>query len=222
MAPRLPSRRLTKDEEQELFRQLAAGEVTKTQVVEAFLYLIPANMGRYHFQPEDLHQEGCLALYRAVDGFDPSRGLRFSTYAAHWMRQAAFSYMYDNGSTVRIPVYMRKLMNRIARGQEPGDVSPSAIATAKRLLEQSTGCLSEANDPADDAAGVEVNEALEILRERLNALPERERRLVKQRFMQGRTLSSVSIEEGVSLERVRQIIQRAIPKLRCPELESLL
>lgn len=222
MAPRFPSRRLSKSEEQELFRQLAAGETTKQQVVEAFLYLIPANMNRYNFQPEDLQQEGVLALYRAVDGFDPSRGLRFCTYAAHWLRQAAFSYMYDNGSTVRIPVYMRKLMNRISRGQDPGDASPSAIETAHRLLEQSTGCISEANDPADDSAGVKVDELTQLLRQRLNELPERERRLVRQRFMQGRTLSSISIEEGVSLERVRQIIQRALPKLRCPKLESLL
>lgn len=222
MASRFQSKRLSKTEERELFRQLVAGEVTKQQVVESFLYLIPANMSKYNFQNEDLQQEGVLALYRAVEGFDPSRNLRFCTYASHWLRQAAFGYMYGNGSTVRIPVYMRKLMNRISRGQDPGDATPNAIQMAQQLLERSTSCLSDVNDPVDDSAAVEVDELTPVLRQKLNELPERERRLVKQRFMQGRTLSSISIEEGVSVERVRQIIQRAIPKLRCPELESLL
>lgn len=193
--------------------------MTRTEVVETFLYLIPANMRRYGFQPEDLEQEGVLALYRAVDGFDPERGLRFCTYAAHWMRQAAFSYMYDNGSTIRIPVYMRKLMNKIGRGEDPGDATETAIAMAKRLLERNI--MSMDVEPAGEE-GVDLDEITELVRARLNQLPERERRLVRQRYMQGRTLASVGREEGVSCERVRQIIQRGLEKLRTPELEELL
>jgi RNA polymerase primary sigma factor len=219
MAPRVQITKLTQDEEIQLFEQLGRGEIDRREVVEMFLYLIPANMKQYTFQREDLYQEGVLALYRAVDGFDVSRGLRFSTYASHWLRQAAFSYLYDHGSTIRIPVYMRKLMNRIARGEDPGDVTSSSIDIAHKMLTRKTGTLpTESRGEPDD----EIDELTPILRAALNELPERERRLVKQRFIQGRTLASISREEGVSLERVRQIIQRALPKLRSRELRSLL
>jgi RNA polymerase sigma factor (sigma-70 family) len=90
---------------------------------------------------------------------------------------------------------------------------------ARRLLEQHTGTL-DVDPPGPEPA--EIDELTEAVRARLNQLPERERRLIRQRYMQGRTLTSVGEEEGVSCERVRQIIQRGLARLRTPDLEELL
>lgn len=60
---------------------------------------------------EDLEQEGYLALYDAIDGYDPSSGCLFLTYARHWIRQRMVRYIQNNGS-VRLPVHEWERMNR--------------------------------------------------------------------------------------------------------------
>lgn len=64
---------------------------------------------------EDLEQEGFLALYSAVDGFDPAAGCRFSSYAEKWIRQRMIRYIQDCGSCLRIPVHCLEKIQKYKR-----------------------------------------------------------------------------------------------------------
>lgn len=69
---------------------------------------------RGYAELEDLIQEGYLALYSAVSGYDPAAGYKFLTYAGNWIRQAMFRYIQNNG-TVRIPVHEQEQIRRYER-----------------------------------------------------------------------------------------------------------
>ena len=107
----------------------------RTELVERNLYLVLINVERYaHLGTSrlDLIQEGSTSLFRAVDGFDWRRELLFRTYAVHWLNQAFRSFLYNNGQTVRVPVYLQKAMKhvRAAKAKLGGEgvATPEAIA----------------------------------------------------------------------------------------------
>jgi RNA polymerase sigma factor (sigma-70 family) len=88
----------------------------RTELVERNLYLVLINAERYAqtgASRVDLIQEGSIALYRAADGFDWRRGLLFRTYAVHWLNQAFRNYLYNFGHTVRVPIYLQKVMKQV-------------------------------------------------------------------------------------------------------------
>lgn len=70
---------------------------------KAFIHTV-AWRYRHYAELEDLEQEGYLALYDAIDGYDPAAGCLFLTYAKHWIRQRIVRYIQNNG-TVRLPVH---------------------------------------------------------------------------------------------------------------------
>ena len=113
----------------------------RSEMVERNLYLVLINVERYaqiHASRLDLIQEGCVSLFRAVDGFDWRRGLLFRTYAVHWLNQAFRNYLYNNGHTVRVPVYLQKALKRIhqtAASLGDAHASPTAIAANSELDE---------------------------------------------------------------------------------------
>jgi RNA polymerase primary sigma factor len=99
-----------------LARRATELHALRSEMVERNLYLVLINVERYaqlHSSRMDLIQEGCVSLFRAVDGFDWRRGLLFRTYAVHWLNQAFRNFLYNHGHTVRVPVYLQKAMKRI-------------------------------------------------------------------------------------------------------------
>jgi RNA polymerase primary sigma factor len=99
-----------------LVRRATELHALRSEMVERNLYLVLINVERYahvHASRLDLIQEGCVSLFRAVDGFDWRRGLLFRTYAVHWLNQAFRNYLYNNGHTVRVPVYLQKALKGI-------------------------------------------------------------------------------------------------------------
>ena len=141
---------LTDSEVIELARRLEGGDLDARQrLVNANLRLVVAIAKRYQGRGvllEDLVQEGNLGLIRAVERFDYRRGFRFSTYAAWWIRHRITRAIANQGRTIRLPVHIVDLVNKISRvsaqltqtlGREPddGEVADEMGLSVEELLE---------------------------------------------------------------------------------------
>ena len=112
--------KLTKAVRKDLDWLSADGLRAKDHLLEANLRLVVSVAKRYTGRGMaflDLIQEGNLGLIRAVEKFDYTKGFKFSTYATWWIRQAITRAMADQARTIRIPVHMVEVINKLARVQ---------------------------------------------------------------------------------------------------------
>ena len=112
--------KLTREAERDLKWVVKDGQRAKSHLLEANLRLVVSLAKRYTgrgMQFLDLIQEGNLGLIRAVEKFDYTKGYKFSTYATWWIRQAITRAMADQARTIRIPVHMVEVINKLARVQ---------------------------------------------------------------------------------------------------------
>jgi RNA polymerase primary sigma factor len=110
---------LSAKEEKDLARQIAKGDVrARDHMVRANLRLV-VNIARGYTGKglglQDLIEEGNLGLLRAVEGFDPDVGTRFSTYASYWIKQSIKRALINSAKTIRIPAYMVELLSKWRR-----------------------------------------------------------------------------------------------------------
>jgi RNA polymerase primary sigma factor len=124
----------------EVDRARREGERVTAEFVQSNLRIVVTFARRYRGMPlVDLIQEGNLGLMRAVDKFDHRRGLRFSTYAAWWIRHALSRALADQSKMIRLPVHLTGAVQRVRRAQdrlqrETGrDPPPEEIATRTGL-----------------------------------------------------------------------------------------
>jgi RNA polymerase primary sigma factor len=132
---------LTQADEAELAGRIAQGDaMARDRMVRANLRLV-VNIARGYTGKglglQDLIEEGNLGLLRAVEGFDPSMGTRFSTYASYWIKQSIKRALINSGKTIRIPAYMVELLSKwrraTARLSEELGRSPSNEEVARML-----------------------------------------------------------------------------------------
>ncbi len=110
---------LTAVEERELATRIGEGDVeARDRMVRANLRLV-VNIARGYTGKglglQDLIEEGNLGLLRAVEGFDPGVGTRFSTYASYWIKQSIKRALINSAKTIRIPAYMVELLSKWRR-----------------------------------------------------------------------------------------------------------
>ena len=110
---------LSGPQERELARQIEQGDQqARDRMVRANLRLV-VNIARGYsgkgLALQDLIEEGNLGLLRAVEGFDPTMGTRFSTYASYWIKQSIKRALINTAKTIRIPAYMVELLSKWRR-----------------------------------------------------------------------------------------------------------
>ncbi len=110
---------LTAEDEQRLAEAIGQGDLrARDRMVRANLRLV-VNIARGYagkgLALQDLIEEGNLGLLRAVEGFDPAMGTRFSTYASYWIKQSIKRALINTAKTIRIPAYMVELLSKWRR-----------------------------------------------------------------------------------------------------------
>ncbi|MEZ6059566.1 MAG: RNA polymerase sigma factor RpoD/SigA [Planctomycetaceae bacterium] len=132
---------LTADEEKMLSRNISAGDAaSRDRMVRANLRLV-VNIARGYagkgLPLQDLIEEGNLGLLRAVEGFDPDMGTRFSTYASYWIKQSIKRALVNSAKTIRIPAYMVELLSKWRRASakltEELNCTPTAEDIAREM-----------------------------------------------------------------------------------------
>lgn len=145
---------LTPEEEQELAFAVAQGDpVARDRMVRANLRLV-VNIARSYtgkgLSLQDLIEEGNLGLLRAVEGFDPAMGTRFSTYASYWIKQSIKRALINCAKTIRIPAYMVELLSKWRRAstrlaEELGRTpTPEEVARVLGLPRKKLGIIKKA------------------------------------------------------------------------------
>ena len=112
---------LSLEGELELAIRARAGDASaRTELYEHNLRLVvevARRYYRYRGRMDDLVEAGNTGLSRAIDKYDPYKGCKFSTYAVWWIRRAIGNSLYNEGTTIRIPVKMNETINRVLRGR---------------------------------------------------------------------------------------------------------
>ncbi|QFR97653.1 sigma-70 family RNA polymerase sigma factor [Streptomyces tsukubensis] len=184
----------------DLDRLVVLGRMAKRRLIESNLRLVVSVAKRYvgrGLTMLDLVQEGNLGLIRAVEKFDYTRGYKFSTYATWWIRQAMSRALADQARTIRVPVHVVELINRVVRvqrrllqerGYEPTheevaaqlDLLPARVGEVLRLAQEPVSlhapvgeedevALGDLIEDSDAASPVE-SAAFLLLREHLEAV----------------------------------------------------
>lgn len=233
---------LPKEETYRLIGLAQSGcEESRNKLIEYNLPLVMKIASSYSiYTPakfDDMFQEGIFGLSRAIEKFDVSRNLSLSTYAVVWIKQSIMRYVQCQGTLIRYPVYAREIYSQYKKlvdsnmGRDETycikilakkfdmkvvDVTEIIVLLSKSIVglevENSDGENHDLPIGEDDDY---TNLDFELLTMSgvMTVLSERERAIVEE-WSKGKTLQSMSKTFGLTRERIRQLKERALYKLR--------
>ena len=229
---------MTPDRERELAKTMLSPDVTDAEKKEIEQELLEGNLRfvitvskQYQNQGLDLSDliaEGNYGLMKAIDNFDWTKGLRFISYAVWWVRQSILQSLNENARTIRLPVNVVQELHRAKKELDSAGVAlpdkfatlPYTINLDNPLNEEGDTLLDILNNPNAELAdsGLSTEDTLKKkLLEMLNVLDNRERIIIEDYYgLSGntRTLEDIGGDFSLTKERVRQIKEKALRKLR--------
>jgi RNA polymerase sigma factor (sigma-70 family) len=121
-------------------RRIDAGKQALEELMRCNLRLVTKVASRYvsfvkHLSLDDLIQEGCIGLYKAIERFDLNLNLRLSTYATWWIRQSIERAVGDTERTIRLPIHVHEKLCQLNRAEQRWLESNSRVATDSELAE---------------------------------------------------------------------------------------
>jgi RNA polymerase sporulation-specific sigma factor len=232
---------LSNEEKDELFRQVLAGDKkAREKYIKGNLRLVLSIIQRFNNSNEnidDLFQIGCIGLIKAIDNFDISQGVRFSTYAVPMIIGEVRRYLRDNNAirvsrslrdTAYKAIYAKEAMMK-NQEKEPTleeiakeiDVPAENIAFALDAIQSPVSLYepvySEGGDTLyimDQISDRKNKESLWVehlsLKDAMNHLPERENTIIKLRYFEGKTQMEVAEEIHISQAQVSRLEKNAL------------
>jgi RNA polymerase primary sigma factor len=229
---------MTPDREKELAKKMLSGDTTDYEKKQIHKELLEGNLRfvitvskQYQNQGLDLPDliaEGNYGLMKAIDNFDWTKGLRFISYAVWWVRQSILQSLNENARTIRLPVNVVQELHRAKKELDSTGVElpekfatlPYTINLDNPLNEEGDTLLDILNNPNAELADANLSSE-ETLKQKLlgmlDVLDNRERVIIEDYFgLSGntRTLEDIGGDFSLTKERVRQIKEKALRKLR--------
>ena len=236
---------LKNEEMMELMTKFKAGDKdARNMLVEGNLRLVLSVIQRFSGSgenPDDLFQVGCIGLVKAIENFDPTLGVRFSTYGVPMISGEIRRYLRDN-SAIRVSRSLRDIAYRVLQMKEAmmreNQKEPTMEEIAKALdmpVEEVNFAMDAITSPVSlyDPVYSDGGDPLTVmdqvrdtkntdekwiehiaLREAMKRLTEREKRILSLRFYDGRTQMEVANEVGISQAQVSRLEKNAISQIR--------
>lgn len=236
---------LTNEEMQELFVKIKAGDLkAREKFIQGNLRLVLSIIQRFNRRGEhvdDLFQVGCIGLIKAIDNFDLSQNVRFSTYAVPMIIGEIRRYLRDNNS-IRVSRSLRDIAYKALQTREQlinkNSKEPTIYEIAEELnlpKEEVVFALEAIQEPIslfepifhdsgdaiyvmdqvkDEKSEDEIWLSQIALREAMEKLNSREKQILKLRFFEGKTQMEVAEEIGISQAQVSRLEKNALRQMR--------
>ena len=224
---------LTNEEKDALFMRIAKGDKSaREQYIKGNLRLVLSVIQRFAGSQEnidDLFQIGCIGLIKAIDNFDLSQNVRFSTYAVPMILGEVRRYLRDNNS-IRVSrslrdiaykaIYAREtLTRRLSREPSISEIAEE-IGMSKEEVTYALDAIQSpvslyVMDQISDKKHLEENWVEDLsLREAMKHLPGRERHIIDMRFFEGKTQTEVAEEIHISQAQVSRLEKSALRTMK--------
>jgi RNA polymerase primary sigma factor len=229
---------MTPERERALADKMLSGALSEEEVSEIQKELLEGNLRfvitvskQYQNQGLDLPDliaEGNLGLMKAIDNFDWSKRLRFISYAVWWVRQSILQSLNENARTIRLPVNVVQELHKAKKELDKSGVElpdklislPYTVNLDSPLNDEGDTLLDILNNPNAELADANLSTE-DTLKQKLlstlNVLDDREKIIIQDYFgLTGttRTLEDIGNDFDLTKERVRQIKEKALRKLR--------
>lgn len=243
------SRLLTLEEELVYFEKIRKGDLkAKKEFINFNLKLVISVANKYtsysnNFSDLDIIQEGNIGLLNAISKYDPSKGIKFSTYAVYWINQSIQRALEDKTRVIRMPNHRVQQINRINKfinlykSEHNEDPTPEIISeelgysvnSIKKALFYNNGILSlninntedkdsELSEIISDGFNLEEevlkNQQLKDLSKCLNLLSDEEKEIIMLRFYKNYKISQIQRMLELPRTRINKILECALKKMK--------